>query len=230
MPVFKLGSSTITDVRVGSTRVKSVYLGSNLIWPTTNQWAFFDDFERTAWNANNTWQLTSSTGVTIAGASPARYLQKDNTNGSADIWTVDYFRCDPNLEVTCKLGPINDENQRAAILMGAPVADLIGALDVVYLEFSQKILLIGHYDGSTWTTLNTLAVQTWSVNDTITFKKVGSKFSVLRNGTEVGYATYGNLDSKRKGYSRVGLSVRRASNIFGTYYGPTFDDIKVSSR
>ena len=229
MPVFNLGSSDITDVRVGSTRAKSVYLGSNLIWPTTNQWAFFDDFERTAWNANNTWQLTSSTGVTIAGASPTRYLQKDNTNGSADIWTVQYFDCRPNLEVSCKLGPIDDDAQRAAILMGAPVGDPHGFLDMVYLEFSQQAILIGRYYGSTWATLNTLAVQTWSANDTITFKKVGSKFSVLKNGTEVGYATYANLDNTRGSYTRVGLSVRRDSNAFGTYYGPTFDDIKVST-
>ena len=217
MPVFNLGSSTITDVRLGSTQVKAVYIGSTLVWPVSSKWTFTDDFERTTIGTTD-W---TSSGVVIAGTAPKRYLQKDSYNGTSSAWTVKTFSGD-QLEVECLLGTWNDSQQVCSVNIGNPN----GAY--AYVEFSRSVLHIGYTSGTgDWHIVTTPSSISWANGDTITFKRVGTVFSLYRNGTYIANGTCPALSSVTA--NRVGFSLRRASNIFGTYYGPTIDVVKVAS-
>ena len=216
MPLFNKGGSVVTDVRVGSTQAKAVYMGSTLVWPVA-KWTFTDDFERTAIGTTN-W---TSGGVVIAGTAPNRYLQKDSNNGTSSAWTIKTFSGD-QLEVECRLGTWNDSQQVCSVNIGNPN----GAY--AYVEFSRSVLRIGYTSGTgDWNIVTTPSVIYWANGDTITFKRVGTVFSLYRNGTYIANGTCPALSSVTANH--VGFSLRRASNILGTYYGPTIDVVKVAS-
>lgn len=190
----------------GAVRViRRVTLDGVQIWPS---WAFFDDFERstigTAW--------TGSGALIEAG-----YLKKDNTNGSADYWTSQQFVGD-DLYVRTVLGPIRDSQQRAVILLGSTGTS-------VYVEFSKRGGVLGDYDGRARTTRATIPSLALATGDVMEVSRVGTTVTLKRNGATVTTAT--STQGRGAGNRRVGLSVRRDSNIFGKYYGPTFDEVGV---
>lgn len=216
MPIYA-GATPVTGVYIGATPVTAVYQGTVKIWPpdTTNPpdpvptYKFYDDFNRTTIGPD--W--TGSGGLIDAGA-----LKKNNTNGSADYWTARTFDTD-DLDVTAVLGPVTDPAQLAWIMLGSPSA-------YVYVEFSRNVGVIGDYNGTSWVARSNFGAIPWTTGDTIRVTRSGSTVTVYRNGAVV--ATGVSSVARGTAYRRVGLSVRRASNFFGTYYGPTFDSVGVN--
>jgi hypothetical protein len=190
----------------GAVRViRRVTLDGVQIWPS---WAFFDDFERSTIGAN--WQ---GSGALIE----LGRLKKNTTNGSADYWTSQQFAGD-DLYVRTVLGPIQDAQQRASIILGSPST-------YVFVEFSKTGGIIGDYDGWTWTTRATIPSLALATGDVIEVSRVGTTVTLKHNGATVATAT--STQGRGVGNRRVGLSVRRDSNFFGTFYGPTFDEVGV---
>lgn len=61
--------------------------------------------------------------------------------------------------------------------------------------------------------------------DTVVLRRWGTSISFLLNG--IVRATATSSLARGAAYRRVNLSVRRDSNIFGTYYSPAFEDVKI---
>ena len=202
----------IGSIFVGSQPVAEVYRGADLVW-SAQSWDFFDDFERST--IGSAWQ---GSGGLIAGTAPNRHLKKNTSAGGATYWTAHEFDGD-DMVVEALLGPVQDAQQRASILLGGPNSH-------VYVEFSRTgNNMIGDYNGSTWTSRADLPAQSWGEGDVIRVERVGGNVSVYRNGTRlVGAITQ---EGRGAGRRRLGLSVHMALNFFVRWYGPTFDEVRV---
>lgn len=185
--------------------IKRVTRDGVQIWPS---WAFFDDFQRT----------TIGTAWTGSGALiESGYLKKNNTNGSADYWTAQTFTGDDRT-VRVVLGPIQDSQQRASILLGSSAS-------YVFVEFSKSGGVIGDYDGYAWNNRADVPSMALLTGDVLELTRVGTSLVLKRNDVTV--VTASSSQGRGTAHRRVALSVRRNSNVFGTYYGPTFDSVGV---
>lgn len=180
--------------------------GYNLIW---DKWYFKDDFERTTLGPN--WNPAS--GATIVSGE----LRKNSSNGSSDNWTAQSFPTD-DLRVVTTLGTIHDANQRSSISIGSPN-------QYVYCEFSVNGGAIGEYNGTAWKTLANVPSMALARNDTIELRRWGTLIYLIHNGST--RMTANSSQGIGPNYRRVNLSVRRDSNIFGTYWSPTYEEVKV---
>lgn len=179
----------------------------NLIW---QPWFFTDHFDRSTIGPN--WVSTG--GIFLTGSE----LMKNNSNGSADTWTVRNFPTD-DLQVVTTLGSVGDKQQRSAIALGSPD-------EYVFCEFAVNGGIIGDYDGQTWRTRSNIqSMSSMKKGDTIEVRRLGNSIQFLYNGMILSSTSsnYGRGVGKR----RVNLSVRRDSNFFGTYYSPAFDEVKI---
>lgn len=216
-----LGGTEISgsDIYIGTERPAAIYVGTEQIWPTDTEpapsWDFFDDFERTS--IGSAW--TGSGGL-IAGTAPNRHLKKNTSAGSADYWTVQQFSSD-DLTVRATLGPVDDLQQRASVILGSPA-------QYVYIEFSKSGGQIGDYNGTSWTQRASVPVLSWAAGDVIEVRRRGTTISVLRNGTQI--ASGSSSIAIGSAYRRVALSVRMAVNLFVNWYGPTFDDVGIRAE
>lgn len=208
---FNIGSEEPQEVRLGGTPVREVYLGSELLWPT-EQWDFFDDFERST--VGSAWQ---GSGGVIAGTAPNRHLKKNTSAGSTSYWTSQQFDGD-DFVAEALLGPVQDAQQAGSILWGNPQ-------EYLYVEFSKTANnLIGDYNGSVWTRRADLPAQSWGEGDVIRVERTGTTVRVSRNGTLLATAT--STLARGVGKRRFGLSVRMDLNFFVRWYGPTFDEVR----
>lgn len=181
--------------------------GYNLIW---EPWYFKDDFERS---------YIGMDWITAGSVIENGELKKNTINGSADNWTARSFP-HPDLRVVVTLGRVTDKAQRSAIVIGRPS-------EYLFCEFSSNGGVIGDYDGNVWSNRANVPAMSLVDGDTIEVYRWGTSVSFLRNG----YRQTSAVSSFGRGGSnwnpQVNLSVRRDSNIFGTYYSPTFDDVKI---
>lgn len=180
--------------------------GYNLIWES---WFFTDDFNRTTIGPD--W-VTDGGSVISTGA-----LRKNTTNGSSDNWTAKTFPTD-DLHVLTTIGTAVDANQRSAISLGSPSR-------YVFCEFSKNGGIIGDYNGSTWNTRANIPSLDIKPNDTIEVRRRGTSIMFYHNGSL--RATAVSSVGLGASYRRVNLSVRRDSNIFGSYWSPSITDVKI---
>ena len=201
-------SHELTEGAWNGLKLQEVWYNQEMIWPT-EVWYFSDDFERSTLGSD--WYPAS--GAIIESGE----LKKNTSNGSSDNWTAQSFPTD-DLRVVTTLGTVGDANQRSSISFGSPD-------QYVFAEFSVNGGIIGDYDGWTWTTRATIPSLVLNRNTTIEVRRLGTTIQFLHNGNIAAAATssYGRGTAHRK----VNLSVRRNSNFFGTYYSPTFDDVKI---
>lgn len=207
----------IPDIREVSYGVSSSHIPIGSIWEGAasgyyliwEPWFFKDDFNRTVLGPD--WVATG--GVQLSAGA----LQKSTSNGSADCWTVKSFPTD-DLHVVTIIGTANDANQRSSISLGSPSR-------YVFCEFSKNGGIIGDYDGQSWNTRASIPSLPIGPSDKIEVRRWGTSISFLYNGTIRATAT--STQGRGADHRRVSLSVRRDSNIFGTYYSPTFTDVKV---
>lgn len=211
--MINLGTKTVSAVYAGTKLVSAVYQGSVKVWPTDTTppgptYVFFDDFERatigTAW--------TGSGALIESGV-----LKKNTAAGSADIWTAQSFATD-DIDVTAILGPIQDSQQKAAILIGSTAQN-------VYLEFSKTSGVLGAYNGTTWTTLSNFGGLAWAPGDEVRLVRSGTTITAYRNGSVI--ATGTSSVARGTAYRKVALSVKMAIN-FVRFYGPTFDSVGIN--
>lgn len=212
---LNIGGDPISNVYLGGSQVSGIYLGSKEIW-TSRFWDFEDDFERSS--IGSAWQ---GSGGLIAGTAPNRHLKKNNTAGSADYWSVQQFDGDDFvIEVT--LGPVLDSQQPASILWGT-------TNEYVYVEFSKSgPNLIGDYDGRAWNTRASLPQQSWTEGDILRVERTGNVVIVFRNGSLLASAI--SNFARGVGKRRAGLSVRMDKNFLLSWYGPTYDEVRVRAR
>ena len=208
MPI-SFGSHNIKEIVYGNQQIKEVYLGNQLVWRKAPAWFFEDDFERTTLGAN--WNPAS--GALIS----AGELKKNNSNGSSDNWTAMTFPTD-DLHVVTTLGTVTDPAQRSSIVLGSPS-------QYVYCEFSKNGGIIGDYDGWAWSDRTTIPSLTIVNGSTVEVTRLGTTIRFIVNG--VVRATATSSQGIGSSHRKVNLSVRRNSNIFGTYYSPTFEDVKI---
>lgn len=183
--------------------------GYNLIW---QPWYFKDDFNRTTIGPD--WDSDGKSMIS-GGA-----LQKNTSNGSSDNWTARSFPTD-DLLVETTIATANDANQRSAISLGGPNR-------YVFCEFSKNGGVIGDYDGTSWNNRANIPSLPIGPTDVIVVRRWGTSISFLYNGTVRATAT--STQGRGPEYRRVNLSVRRDSNIFGTYYSPSFTDVKIGKH
>lgn len=206
------GSNGIGAIQVGSTRIGRVFAGSRLLWQAMS-WDFIDDFERPDGAPGSDWVNTG--GWITDGA-----LMKNGNAGSGDVWTAQTFGSD-NLEVQAMLGPIGDDAQVAAIILGNPSQH-------VYVEFSRERLRGLTYDGRVWTTIWNGPAQDLQEGDIVRFQRTGDTFEFSRNGSVLGSFT--SSLAKGPSYRRVNLNVHMARNFFINWYGPSFDEVRIAAR
>lgn len=206
-----LGDQPPSAIYLGVQPVSAIYLGDQKIWPTSTPdpvYTFYDDFNRTTIGA--AW--TGAGAVIVNGE-----LKKNATNGSADYYTATQFATD-DLDVTAVVGTVTDPAQRASILLGSPA-------QYIYAEVSANGGIIGDYNGSVWTTRANVPAGLAS-GDTLRLRRQGTTVTLSRNGTTIATAT--SSVALGPSFRRVGLSVRRDSNVLGTYYGPTWTSVGVA--
>lgn len=210
-----LGGTEISEIYIGTQKPAAIYVGTEKIWPTDTEpapvWDFFDDFERTsigsAWNGS---------GALIEAGT----LKKNTVAGGADYWTTQQFSSD-DLTVRATLGPVQDAQQKAAILIGSTAQNF-------YIEFSKQTGIVGAYNGTSWSTLNNFGAIAWAAGDVIEVRRRGTTISVLRNGTQIASAS--SSVAIGSSYRRVALTVRMGENFFTKWYGPTFDDVGIKAE
>lgn len=206
-----IGGQGIGSIFVGGQPVAEVYRGADLVW-SAQSWDLFDDFERST--IGSAWQ---GSGGLIDGTAPNRHLKKNTSAGGAMYWTTHEFDGD-DMVVEALLGPVQDAQQRASIILGAPNSH-------VYVEFSRTgNNMIGDYNGSTWTSRANLPAQSWGEGDVIRVERVDSSVSVYRNGTRLTGAI--TQEGRGAGRRRIALSVHMALNFFVRWYGPTFNEVR----
>lgn len=212
-----LGSAPARAIYAGTDPVRAIYAGTMKIWPPAGgedpapDYDFFDDFERSTIGPD--W--TGSGGVIHEGA-----LRKNTVTGSTTYWTADQFAGD-NLDVTATLGPVQDHQQKAAVLIGSPE-------EYVSVEFSQSAGQVVDYDGTRWTSLNNFGRRQWEAGDVIRVYRVGELIRVERNGELIATAS-SNLAMGEQ-HRRVGLAVYTDRVVIVNFYGPTFDDVGILAR
>lgn len=212
---LNIGGSPVSNVYLGDSQVSGIYLGSQEIW-TSRYWDFEDDFERSS--IGSAWE---GSGGVIAGSAPNRHLKKDASNGSSDYWTVQPFSGD-NFVVEALLGPVQSSDQAGSIIWG-------NFNEYVFVEFSKsRNNVISDYDGRVWTARATFPNQAWDEGDVVRVERTGNVVSVYRNGSLLASAI-SNL-ARGAGKRRLGISVRKHSDIWRSYYGPTYDEVRARAR
>lgn len=212
---LNIGGDPVSNVYLGDSQVSGIYLGSKEIW-TSRFWDFEDDFERSS--IGSAWQ---GSGGVIAGTAPNRHLKKNNSVGSTNYWTVQQFGGD-DFVVEALLGPVLDSQQAASIMWGT-------TNEYVYVEFSKtRSNIIGDYDGWAWNTRASLPQQSWTEGDIIRVERTGNVVNVFRNGSLLASAI-SNV-ARGVGKRRLALSVRMDKNYLLSWYGPTYDEVRVRAR
>lgn len=212
---LNIGGKPVSNVYLGDSQVSGIYLGSKEIW-TSRFWDFEDDFERSS--IGSAWQ---GSGGVIAGTAPNRHLKKNNTAGSTAYWTAQQFGGD-DFVIEALIGPVLDSQQAASIMWGTPN-------EYLYVEFSKtRNNIIGDYDGWAWNTRANLPQQSWTEGDTIRVERTGTTVNVFRNGSLLATAT--SSLARGVGKRRAALSVRMDKNYLLSWYGPTFDEVRVRAR
>ena len=212
---LNVGGSPVSNVYLGDSQVSGIYLGSQEIW-TSRYWDFEDDFERSS--IGSAWQ---GSGAVIAGTAPNRHLKKNNTAGSADYWSVQQFGGD-DFVIEALIGPVLDSQQAGSISWGT-------TNEYIFIEFSKtKSNIIGDYNGRAWNTRASLPQQQWAEGDVIRVERTGTTVSVFRNGSLLASAT--STLARGVGKRRLALSVRMDKNFLLSWYGPTFDEVRVRAR
>lgn len=217
MPIY-YGSTELPNVYLGAQRLASVYAGSMPVWTGEAPWAFIDDFERTS--VGTDW--TGSGGL-IAGTAPNRHLKKNTSTGSADYWTVRQFDTD-DIEVRTVLGPVDVGDIRAAIIIGNPSGTY------VYVEYQANGGTLSYYNGSQWLQFAPVSAKSggYTQGDVVVLKRTGVLVEFIVNGTVL--ASGSTTVGRGPGNRRVALSVRAATQIFATRYGPTYDEVRIRAN
>lgn len=219
MPIY-YGSRKIGAIYHGSRKIGKVYYGSTLVYESMT---VVDHTFTSASVVNDNY-----TGDRLAVHSTNHYVRKNSSNGSGDVWyNTPLNSNDVKFEV--EIGSSSYEhNQPTSLMIGHP--DFY-----TYVEFSSSVGHLGSYNGSWSNHKDFGGISGLTTGDIIrlTYKREGSPRIALhrvRGSSTLTVATTSLAYQPARHLLTFGMSFRRDSNIFGTYYSPSVHRVHVEAR